>query len=236
MSLAGDAAIVIWNDVTVESQKDFLAWHNREHIPERVAIPGFLRGRRCRATAAGPQFLTLYEVAGIGILKGGHYLDRLNSPSAWTQRMLPQFRNTARSLCRVEISVGGGIGGFVCTVRSNGELRPDREALESFRVFARNLIGESADVLGAHLLARDVESSSQKMAEKSFRTESVAMPATILLTEGTVEDAVAAAAGALTDELNRLGLTSTDDAVTGVYRHELCLTAADCDPPGLSPS
>ena len=46
MSLSGSGVIAIWNDITDEGRANFYEWHDREHIPERVAIPGFLRGRR----------------------------------------------------------------------------------------------------------------------------------------------------------------------------------------------
>lgn len=234
MSLRGNAAVVIWNDVAVESRAAFLAWHNHEHIPERVLISGFQRGRRCRATAAGPEFLTLYEVADLSVLNGGEYLERLNSPSPRTRRILPKFRNTARSLCRVEMSVGAGIGEYLCAVRLPDELRQDCEALRRFRASTRHLVGNSTELIGAHLLARDIKASRMEMAEKKLRTESVAMPATILLIEGTAEGIVAAAATELCNELDRLRLVSMNDALTGTYRHEICLTAAECDPPGLA--
>ncbi len=46
MSLLGKAVVAIWNDILPEGRDNFIEWHNREHIPERVSIPGFLRGRR----------------------------------------------------------------------------------------------------------------------------------------------------------------------------------------------
>jgi hypothetical protein len=45
MSLLGRAVVAIWNDIVPEERANFIDWHNREHIPERVAIEGFLRGR-----------------------------------------------------------------------------------------------------------------------------------------------------------------------------------------------
>ena len=47
--LAGEGAIAIWNGISDEGRADFYAWHLSEHMPERVGIPGFLRGRRYRA-------------------------------------------------------------------------------------------------------------------------------------------------------------------------------------------
>ena len=53
MALSGEGAICIWNDITDEGRDEFYAWHLAEHMPERVGIPGFLRGRpRGRFTGA----------------------------------------------------------------------------------------------------------------------------------------------------------------------------------------
>jgi len=45
-ALLGKAAVIIWNDVAPEGRDAFYAWHDKEHVPERLAIPGFLRGSR----------------------------------------------------------------------------------------------------------------------------------------------------------------------------------------------
>ena len=46
MSLAGSGAVCIWHDIAPEATDEFYQWHNREHMPERVGIPGFRLGRR----------------------------------------------------------------------------------------------------------------------------------------------------------------------------------------------
>jgi hypothetical protein len=46
MGLLGKGVLAIWNGIAPEAEEDFVAWHVREHIPERVALSGFLRGRR----------------------------------------------------------------------------------------------------------------------------------------------------------------------------------------------
>jgi hypothetical protein len=55
MSLAGEGAVVIWHDIAPEGRAQFYAWHGREHMPERLGIPGFLRGRRYVALAGSPE-------------------------------------------------------------------------------------------------------------------------------------------------------------------------------------
>ena len=43
-------AVAIWHDITPEGRANFYAWHGSEHMPERLGIPGFVRGRRFVAT------------------------------------------------------------------------------------------------------------------------------------------------------------------------------------------
>ena len=59
MSLSGLGAVAIWHDLVPEARDEFYDWHNREHMPERVGIPGFRRGRRYIAAAGGPEFFNL---------------------------------------------------------------------------------------------------------------------------------------------------------------------------------
>ena len=91
MSLAGKGAVAIWNDITAEGRAEFYAWHGVEHMPERVGIPGFLRGRRYVAHAGEPEFFTLYETISPRTVTGPDYLARLNDPTPWTRATIPYF-------------------------------------------------------------------------------------------------------------------------------------------------
>jgi len=42
MALIGQGVVAIWNDVAPEGLAEFYEWHHREHMPERVGIPGFV--------------------------------------------------------------------------------------------------------------------------------------------------------------------------------------------------
>jgi hypothetical protein len=117
MSLAGLGAVAIWHDLLPEARDDFHEWHNREHMPERVGIPGFSRGRRYVAISGGPEYFNLYEADSAETLGGQDYLTRLNSPTPWTARVVPSFRNVSRSICRVAWTQGVGSGGVMLTLR-----------------------------------------------------------------------------------------------------------------------
>jgi hypothetical protein len=117
--LAGEGAVAIWNDIAEAGRAEFYAWHLHEHMPERVGIPGFVRGRRYRAADATtqPEFFTLYETLSFQVIQGSDYLSRLNAPTEWTRAATAHFQSTTRSLTRVVASHGVGSGGAMLTMR-----------------------------------------------------------------------------------------------------------------------
>jgi hypothetical protein len=46
MAFLGQAAIAMWWNMAAEHWEEFEHWHSHEHFPERMGIPGFLRGSR----------------------------------------------------------------------------------------------------------------------------------------------------------------------------------------------
>jgi hypothetical protein len=112
MSLAGEGAVAIWHDIAPEGREEFYAWHGEEHMPERVGIPGFLRGRRYVAIRAELEFFNLYEASSPQVVIGVDYRARLENPTPWTVATVKHFRSVARSVCRVAATYGRGQGGL----------------------------------------------------------------------------------------------------------------------------
>ena len=92
-------------------------WHTHEHLPERLSIPGFLRGTRWVAIRGAPRYAVLYEVDRLETLASPAYLERLNHPTPWTAKMMPHYRGMRRGLCSVEASLGAGLGHFALLLR-----------------------------------------------------------------------------------------------------------------------
>jgi hypothetical protein len=186
MSLAGQGVVAIWNDILPDGRADFFEWHNREHMPERVGIPGFRRGRRYIALSGTPEFFTLYETDSPEVLAGADYLNRLNNPTPWTQRATAPFRNVARSLCRVALSLGTGQGGLLATLRYDVvEGRED----EQRRLLAYRILPELADrpgICGVHLCLADRGASLIETEEKKGRPKA-RVPSWVILVEGASE-------------------------------------------------
>ena len=54
MGLLGQAALAMWWEVADEWRQEFEDWHTHEHFPERMGVPGFLRGSRWASADGGP--------------------------------------------------------------------------------------------------------------------------------------------------------------------------------------
>ena len=117
MPLRGTAFLAIWHDIETHGELEFNAWHTREHMPERLSIPGFLRGTRWIAASGQPSYFVLYEAERLETLTAGTYLERLNNPTPWSLKMMPHHRNMVRSLCEVRATWGGGVPQTLATVR-----------------------------------------------------------------------------------------------------------------------
>ncbi|HUJ85706.1 MAG TPA: hypothetical protein VLX30_02515 [Burkholderiales bacterium] len=112
MPLLGKAAMLLSFDIAQDAVDEHDDWHTHEHLPERLSIPGFLRGTRWAALRGRPGYLVLYEVADLATLASSAYLERLNNPTPWTRKMMPHYRAMARGLCSVAGSFGLGSGHF----------------------------------------------------------------------------------------------------------------------------
>lgn len=188
MALAGDGAVAIWHDIAAEGREDFYAWHGSEHMPERAAIPGFLRGRRYVAIDGRPEYFNLYETASTEVLSGPEYLARLNAPTPWTVSAVKHFRDVARSLCEVSASFGRGQGGLVATFRYDVDDARASTHRSRMTQRLRELASESG-VAGAHLMTADTQASSIETAERRARGSATAVPRWIVLVEGWGDEA-----------------------------------------------
>jgi hypothetical protein len=184
MSLAGLGVVAIWHDLLPEARDDFYEWHNREHMPERVGIPGFRRGRRYVATRGGPEFFNLYEADSAETLAGQDYVTRLNSPTPWTARVVPSFRNVARAVCRVAFTNGVGSGGTMLTLRFAVDQAQRESVVDTLRRRVLPSLVYRKGVCGVHLCLADEAASNIETAERKARADTTDVPSWVVLIEG----------------------------------------------------
>lgn len=99
MRREGRALLLVMMDVDPEHEAEFNRWYEREHIPERMAIPGFLSARRYRAIEGEPKYLALYELESPDVLDSEAYRYWYGEGrTEWTRRILAEARNFVRNV------------------------------------------------------------------------------------------------------------------------------------------
>jgi hypothetical protein len=190
MPLSGDGAMLLFYGIVPGAVEEHDDWHTHEHFPERVGIPGFLRASRWVAQD-GPRYFVLYEVEYVDVLSEDSYLERLNNPTPWTSKMMPNFRGMTRGFCQLASSAGIGLGGALQTIRLSA--LPGREKeLREWIAGALPGIASSRGLVSAHLFEPTVKPPMTR--EQAIRGKDTEMPWVLVVT-GYDEDAVARIAG-----------------------------------------
>jgi hypothetical protein len=208
--MLGAAAVTIWCDVAPEIKDEFDDWHVHEHTPERLSIPGFLRGSRWVSVDGRNAYHMLYELEALEVLTAGPYLERLNNPTPWSTKMMPHHRNMVRSLCRVQESFGAGLGEATLTVRFS---QPWRGADLLAMLPARK------GIASAHLLKDAGAVQGGPTAEQKLRGGDKTADWILLVRGYSVRALEQLAAGELKE--------AAPGSVTCIYRLAYALTARD---------
>ena len=218
MALAGKALVVIWNDILPEMREDFFEWHPREHMVERLSIPGFLRGRRCISVDGGVEFLTMYEIRGGEVLTSDAYTQRLTNPTPWSTKTLPAFRNNVRGACQIEFSDGDALGGHVLTLRFEArEGREDALIAALVRDVMPHLTAWPR-ITGAHFVKNDVSLTGGNAGHQRGRT--ICLPHLIVLIEGSDAQAVRAVGEKFLSNAQLEAHGAKSDVIRSLYQLE----------------
>jgi hypothetical protein len=129
---------------------------------------------------------------------------------------MPHFRNMTRTLCRVAVSAGHGIGGFMSYVPLS-PVPAKAHALRRSIAEAASPLVERPGTLAVHLLAGDDEASRIQTKEKDLRGSSDSVADWLLLVEGYSAQAPALATGPLGGE-ELLGMGAASVGAVSSYR------------------
>jgi hypothetical protein len=204
---------------------DYDEWYLAEHVPERLAVPGFESFERyerlddvAAASTAHREYLTTYRVRSLAVLTSPEYLQRLDNPTPLTRRFSPLSTVVRRLACRVEAAAVRGRGGWLgALVAPAGENGAERGA--AAEPVLQEALGSDPRLLAARLLRSDERTSEayDRTVEGAAGGPASApdVGAWVLIAEGTAPEVVAAGL----DRLRRqLGLDATEAA----YYRPLC--------------
>jgi hypothetical protein len=156
---ASRAMLMILTSIDPADEAEFDLWYNREHLGERVAIPGFISARRYRGDdRAIWAHLALYETDSLDVFRSAPYRAALAAQSEWSRRMLPRFVNPQRNVVRLVDRVGSGFGASVSLLA----LRPTVSQTvfaESVVDKARRLFDDTPDLVSVSLWQSDPDLS-----------------------------------------------------------------------------
>ena len=144
MALLGGGVLAIWNGIATGYEDEFLEWHVKEHIPERIGVQGFLRGRRYFSVDGTPVYFNFYETETYQVLSSEPYLARLNDPTPWTRKVVSNFKDTSRTICDVAHSAGQGVAAWIETI----QLQTSLDAAEFTRSMGGQLLPQIATSRG----------------------------------------------------------------------------------------
>jgi hypothetical protein len=110
--------LAIFNNVAPGREAEFEEWFQHEHLAERLAVPGFLLGRRHEAISGQPGYFNFYVTQSVAVLKSPAYLGRLDAPTPMTRTIMSEiFKDMIRTVCHRTFRLGAMRGTGVVAVR-----------------------------------------------------------------------------------------------------------------------
>lgn len=140
-------------DVDPAFETDFNRWYDREHVEERVRIPGFLSGARYFSLSGGRKYLGLYRTQSLGAFTTADYRAAFERQTPWSVTNLDRMRDPMRRVCAVQAVTGFGSGSHIAVLPL--VFGGDAEALRTRAAEAGAALARADGFVQSYLLAPD---------------------------------------------------------------------------------
>ena len=136
--------LAIFNNAAPGREAEFEEWFQHEHLAERIAVPGFLLGRRYEAVSGRLRYFNFYLTQSASVLKSAAYLERLDHPTSMTKTVMSGiFKDMNRTVCHRPLRLGAMRGAAAIAVRFMEPADP-----EALRTTLEDLIKDRAVACG----------------------------------------------------------------------------------------
>lgn len=146
-------------------EADFNRWYDREHVEERVRIPGFLSGARYFSLEGGRRYLGLYRTASLEVFRSAGYRAAFERQTPWSIANLDRMRDPIRRVCAVRAVTGFGSGSHIAVLPL--EVATDAAALAERAAEAGRRLAGQPGFVQSFLLQPDVALSTPLPRERS---------------------------------------------------------------------
>lgn len=182
--------LAVWSDITPEAAEDYDAWYEQDHMFERLVVDGFHRARHYRTVAGAQQFFTYFVTDNAAVMQSPAYVQSANNSTPWTQRILPNFRNTNRTAFNVIRRIGWGYGAASMTIRIAVQHNRETELIRWLGQEQLPSLLERPGIIGAQLWAADIESTRVPVQDSGLRPAPDLISALAVFIEATGLDAI----------------------------------------------
>ena len=157
--------LAIWCEIGAEDLSDYRAWITKEHIADRTFLPGWNGARFCVDVTNERAHFFLYATENKDVFSAQPYLNVLNNPSPWTNRIMPKFGPFDRALGEQLFKLGNGFGSYMLVSRIKDESSIDLADVKS--KFAKFM--DMPDIVSVRLMKLDRSATDIKSQEKTMR-------------------------------------------------------------------
>ena len=157
------AQLLVWSDIDPDHEADFNQWYDREHMEERVRIPGFTGARRYRAVSGSARrYLALYRASSLADFTSDAYRKAFTKQTQWSITNFGRMSNTRRRVMQVPQGGGFGWGGALVLI----ELVPNAMDTDAVSTVLGKLMAEEG-VLRVHHMIPDETLSTPLPSENT---------------------------------------------------------------------
>jgi len=109
--------LFVWTNVDPAHERDFNRWYDREHVEERVRIPGFVSGTRYQSKQGPRKYLGLYRTSSLDAFQTPAYHQAFQHQTPWSLANLARMQDPMRRVCTIDAETGVGTGAWLALLR-----------------------------------------------------------------------------------------------------------------------
>jgi hypothetical protein len=211
MGLYGKGMLITLTETDPSDEADFNEWYNREHLDERVWMPGFHRARRYVDPdgSAPVKYIATYETDVAEDLSRPAYMELLKDQTDWSKKVMNTFTSFERFTLRITVDQTRGFTGTLGVARFTPPVKHHQALRAHLADTVLPALIATEAMVGACLGENDLEVVNEGRKAQGIAAPENEIPEWIILVDGTtIENTRAVLQSTFGDELEGFGISS----------------------------